>query len=119
MSPSANSKLDLSSIDIERIVREVLASVLPAMPAPQCQSQCRFECTDQSTCNRKVQCGRTEAPEHRRDAPERPSIEPRFASQCTFRNQADHRLIDGLGHPCGEGLAQGKRDRLDPDGPDG
>ena len=33
MSPSANSKLDLSSIDIERIVREVLASVLPAMPA--------------------------------------------------------------------------------------
>lgn len=34
MSPSANSKLDLSSIDIERIVREVLASVLPAMPAP-------------------------------------------------------------------------------------
>lgn len=34
MSPSANSKLELSSIDIERIVREVLASVLPAMPAP-------------------------------------------------------------------------------------
>lgn len=34
MSPSANGKLDLSSIDIERIVREVLASVLPAMPAP-------------------------------------------------------------------------------------
>ena len=34
MSPSANSKLDLSSIDIERIVREVLASVMPAMPAP-------------------------------------------------------------------------------------
>jgi hypothetical protein len=34
MSPSANSKLDLSSIDIERIVREVLASVLPAMLFP-------------------------------------------------------------------------------------
>ena len=34
MSPSANSKLELSSIDIERIVREVLASVLPAIPAP-------------------------------------------------------------------------------------
>lgn len=34
MSPSANSKLELSSIDIERIVREVLASVMPAIPAP-------------------------------------------------------------------------------------
>jgi hypothetical protein len=34
MSQSANSKLELSSIDIERIVREVLASVMPAIPAP-------------------------------------------------------------------------------------
>ena len=48
MSPSVNSKLDLSSIDIERIVREVLASVMPAMPAPSANPSATSSATTSS-----------------------------------------------------------------------
>jgi hypothetical protein len=51
MSPSANSKLDLSSIDIERIVREVLASVLPAMPASGASPSAASSATTSATAS--------------------------------------------------------------------
>lgn len=59
MSPSANSKLDLSSIDIERIVREVLASVLPAMPASGASPSAASSATTSATASGISNAGET------------------------------------------------------------